>query len=467
MSAPSLRPPTDRRSPAPASSSPSPSHTHTRAPPSLLARSSRLDSLATVASLPTAATAGAAADTAASPLSPRMLTSSRSHSSLASAHASARAPQGRASRPKGSGSGKDNKGMGYGHGNESYVVESSHSSTRSSTSTTKSSITTTTTRPKKQPPSSARETRSTATRGDGFVVTSRPKYWQPPPNSPGPPAIMAANPFYRSSPSSSRANSRANSANTSANNSASSSRNNSRERERRQQRELAEKARAALLAAGAVSPPLGTRRGSSPAALTGVTADPANAPKTTLHLSSSIDSKGRRMVNQYVRLKTIGQGSHGKVWLCAEPSVPDEGDDDEVEVDVEELADETERADGGDGRARRRRKRTPSERWEADIDAGRVKYCAIKSVAREGPAGPKGGRSLRLAAQSKASKKASTQGSGGIGADDKVKREVAIMKRLDHPNIVRLKEVIDDAKSKKVFMGEPGMSLRSRRLKPC
>jgi [calcium/calmodulin-dependent protein kinase] kinase len=27
------------------------------------------------------------------------------------------------------------------------------------------------------------------------------------------------------------------------------------------------------------------------------------------------------------------------------------------------------------------------------------------------------------------------------------------MKRLDHPNIVRLKEVIDDPKSKKVFMG--------------
>ncbi|KPV76412.1 uncharacterized protein RHOBADRAFT_3235, partial [Rhodotorula graminis WP1] len=36
--------------------------------------------------------------------------------------------------------------------------------------------------------------------------------------------------------------------------------------------------------------------------------------------------------------------------------------------------------------------------------------------------------------------------------DDKVKREVAIMKRLDHPNIVRLKEVIDDVKSRKVFM---------------
>ncbi|BGO90249.1 hypothetical protein NBRC10512_004770 [Rhodotorula toruloides] len=451
MAAPPIRPPIDRTSTTPvpsnphhhthqASSSPSSSSTLPPAPhkriPSSLSRSSRIDSLAAVANR--GAPAGGTAATGE--VSPRMLTSSRSHSSLASAHAAAMAPQGRGTKGKG-------KAKGYGGGgNESYVVESSHSSTRSSTSTTTSA--TTTTRPA--------QTRSTVTRDrDGFVVTSRPKYWQPPPNSPGPPAIMAANPFYRSSPSSSRANSRANSTNTSANNSASSSRANSRERARRQQRELADKARAALLAAGAVSPPLGTRRGSSPAALTGI--DPANAPKTTLHLSSSIDSKGRRMVNQYVRLKTIGQGSHGKVWLCAEPSVPEEGEDDEVDIDEgeekEELADETERAEGtSTGRSRRRRKRTPSERWEADIDAGRVKYCAIKSVAREGPGGPKGSRSLRLAAQSKTSKKASTQESGGIGADDKVKREVAIMKRLDHPNIVRLKEVIDDAKSKKVFM---------------
>lgn len=197
------------------------------------------------------------------------------------------------------------------------------------------------------------------------------------------------------------------------------------------------------------------RRGSSPATFREVAAGggPANVePKTTLTLSSSIDSKGRRMVNQYVRLKTIGQGSHGKVWLCAEPTVRESSEDDD---DDEAGSRSTFEADDGE-RDQRRRKgkhaRSPSSRWEEDIDEGRVRYCAIKSVARDGPGRNK---SLRMAKN----RKASTQGSGGIGADDKVKREVAIMKRLDHPNIVRLKEVIDDVKSKKVFMGQFAHSL--------
>ncbi|GAA5914977.1 uncharacterized protein JCM6883_001786 [Sporobolomyces salmoneus] len=193
------------------------------------------------------------------------------------------------------------------------------------------------------------------------------------------------------------------------------------------------------------------RRGSSPATFREIPgamlSNSVNAePKTTLTLSSSIDSKGRRMVNQYVRLKTIGQGSHGKVWLCAEPTVRESSEEDEESGTRSAL--EGEGAEENE-RERRRRKgkyaRSPSERWEEDIDEGRVQYCAIKSVARDGPGRNK---SLRMAKN----RKASPQGSGGIGSDDKVKREVAIMKRLDHPNIVRLKEVIDDAKSKKVFM---------------
>ena len=120
------------------------------------------------------------------------------------------------------------------------------------------------------------------------------------------------------------------------------------------------------------------------------------------------------MVNQYVRLKTIGQGSHGKVWLCVEPNSK-ECDDSLVEAN-----------------------------WD-DEGMENLSYCAIKSVAREGGRG----KSLRLA---KGKKSGAT--SAGIGSDDLVKREVAIMKRLDHKNVVRLKEVIDDVKSKKVFMGE-------------
>lgn len=133
------------------------------------------------------------------------------------------------------------------------------------------------------------------------------------------------------------------------------------------------------------------------------------------------------MVNQYVRLKTIGQGSHGKVWLCAEPTLRETDDDEEEE------------------REERKRGKERSQWEEEEGEEGDVKYCAIKSVAREGV-----GRGKSL----KAAKGRKVGGSStGIGADDKVKREVAIMKRLDHKNVVRLKEVIDDVKSKKVFMG--------------
>lgn len=145
---------------------------------------------------------------------------------------------------------------------------------------------------------------------------------------------------------------------------------------------------------------LGSRRGSPPAPFR-IHSNESYLDKgavTTLTLSSSVDANGRRMVNQYVRLKTIGQGSHGKVWLCAEPN--------EEEEDEE------------------------------------LKYCAIKSVAREGTKG----KSLKYGKGKKFE-------GGGIGGDETVKREVAIMKRLDHKNVVRLKEVIDDVKSKKVFMG--------------
>ncbi|KAL8286474.1 hypothetical protein RQP46_004491 [Phenoliferia psychrophenolica] len=144
------------------------------------------------------------------------------------------------------------------------------------------------------------------------------------------------------------------------------------------------------------------------------------------------------MVNQYVRLKTIGTGTYGKVWLCAEPSESQREDEDE-DADAE----------GGAVPGPGPRSTRELHRWEEETESEGVKYCAIKSVAREGPGR---GKSLRVAKGRKAA--AASGSSGGIGADDKVKREVAIMKRLDHKNVVRLKEVIDDVKSKKVFMGE-------------
>jgi hypothetical protein len=145
--------------------------------------------------------------------------------------------------------------------------------------------------------------------------------------------------------------------------------------------------------------------------------DPSTQAKTTRTLSSSIDSQGRRMVNQYVRLKTIGQGSHGKVWLCTEPNDRSNHEKSSGEADA-----------------------------SLDDQEEIVKYCAVKSVAREPPGR---GKSLRHAKGKK-----NVEALNGIGNDDQVKREVAIMKQLDHRNVVRLKEVIDDVKSKKVFMGK-------------
>ena len=44
--------------------------------------------------------------------------------------------------------------------------------------------------------------------------------------------------------------------------------------------------------------------------------------------------------------------------------------------------------------------------------------------------------------------------SAGSNALQDVKREIAILKKLDHKNIVRLFEVIDDEENDKLFLGQ-------------
>jgi len=46
---------------------------------------------------------------------------------------------------------------------------------------------------------------------------------------------------------------------------------------------------------------------------------------------------------------------------------------------------------------------------------------------------------------------------GGMGFRDalqNVMKEIAIMKKLDHPNVVKLHEVIDDEEEDKLYMGK-------------
>ena len=35
-----------------------------------------------------------------------------------------------------------------------------------------------------------------------------------------------------------------------------------------------------------------------------------------------------------------------------------------------------------------------------------------------------------------------------------IKKEIAVMKKLDHPNVIRLHEILDDEEKDKLYMGE-------------
>ena len=43
--------------------------------------------------------------------------------------------------------------------------------------------------------------------------------------------------------------------------------------------------------------------------------------------------------------------------------------------------------------------------------------------------------------------------------ESKIRREIAVMKKCSHQNLVRLREVIDDPASKKVYLGMSPFSL--------
>lgn len=36
---------------------------------------------------------------------------------------------------------------------------------------------------------------------------------------------------------------------------------------------------------------------------------------------------------------------------------------------------------------------------------------------------------------------------------DAIKKEIAVMKKLDHPNVIRLHEILDDEEKDKLYMG--------------
>ncbi|KAJ2653783.1 hypothetical protein IWW40_000067 [Coemansia sp. RSA 1250] len=128
---------------------------------------------------------------------------------------------------------------------------------------------------------------------------------------------------------------------------------------------------------------------------------PADAVHETHHMEVQHDPRtGRKMINQYMIIRELGRGTHGKVKLAF------------------------------------------------DTVAG--EYYAIKVIDKESR-----GRGRRMR-QSSAAYRSHRRSHGYLRIDldkmEKVKREIAILKKCRHPNVVRLREVIDDAHARRIYL---------------
>lgn len=205
-----------------------------------------------------------------------------------------------------------------------------------------------------------------------------------------------------------------------------------------------------------------------------------------LHLQTHGPS-GRRMINQYVIEDELGRGVHGKVRLARDTETGEK-------VAVKIVEREGKKRLGHNSNAWSNRLNNKSTQTGAssatgtEVDTKRSEGNAVvaldtayqresenatrQSGTRFAPTPPLSpGSSL---SKYQAAQMAARYGRWGEGApsrdqelekqrekerkrllwttDQKVKREIAIMKKLAHENIVSLKEVIDDPASKKVFM---------------
>ncbi|KAJ1857910.1 hypothetical protein LPJ76_001392 [Coemansia sp. RSA 638] len=125
-----------------------------------------------------------------------------------------------------------------------------------------------------------------------------------------------------------------------------------------------------------------------------------DAVHETHHMEVQHDPRtGRKMINQYMIIRELGRGTHGKVKLAF------------------------------------------------DTIAG--EYYAIKIIDKEAR-----GRSRRMRPTPAQRSHQRSHGFLRIDLDkmEKVKREIAILKKCRHPNVVRLREVIDDAHARRIYL---------------
>lgn len=202
---------------------------------------------------------------------------------------------------------------------------------------------------------------------------------------------------------------------------------------------------------GATSPPeSGT---STPRMLISGKAKPQVLETHHLQLQTHAPS-GRRMINQYIIETELGRGVHGKVRLARDTETGER-----VAVKIVEREGKK-RLGGGLGSMSRRDKGKAAERRNGSADSSTSRaHFAEPSSSPLTPRNPLGivgalhgnsGSGDAVAATEK--EKAMARKRQLWTTDKKVKREIALLKKCAHDNVVQLKEVIDDPSSKKIFM---------------
>jgi SNF1-activating kinase 1 len=146
--------------------------------------------------------------------------------------------------------------------------------------------------------------------------------------------------------------------------------------------------------------------------------------KETAHaVRGTHERSGRKMVNQYIIMEQIGKGMHGTVRRGLDST-------------------------NGDYVV------SPASNHATTTGYIDVLIQAIKIVERV----PKH-KKLGLNSKPFAGRPHARAGPGAVTqamrtTEDKIRREIAIMKKCHHPHVVQLREVIDDPHNKRIFLGE-------------
>lgn len=212
----------------------------------------------------------------------------------------------------------------------------------------------------------------------------------------------------------------------------------------------------------------------------------------TNRLDIQTHTSGRRMVNQYVIEGELGRGVHGKVRLATDLETGERvavkiverearkrlgaglgllnrnnRNKDPLDLDpsassskatTQDARDDQQSASVQDGSDTPQNEASSSATTTVNgvSSAPSTQFAPLPSVPRSpstsGLGLPRWGQSDRDAERRREKEREKARKALLWTTDQKVRREIAIMKKCSHDNVVQLKEVIDDPQSKKIFM---------------